>query len=133
MNHLDTDGDGLVSFDEFQPRNDRAGRMLEHADFDNDGAVSLDEMQQARDERAAQKKERMEARMAERREQMEQAFLEMDTDNSGSVTPEEIRLHMFNKIDRDEDGYLSNDEFSQHMQASHGKHGRSRHGRGDRD
>jgi Ca2+-binding EF-hand superfamily protein len=136
VTHLDTDGDGLVSFEEFMPQNgraDRTSRMMEHADFDEDGAVTLDEMQQAGDERAAQKKEKMEARMAERNEQMLQAFLEMDTDNSGSVTPEEIRLHMFSKIDQDQDGYLSTDEFSQHMQASRGKHDRGSRRQGDRD
>jgi hypothetical protein len=133
VDHLDADGDGLVSFEEFMPRDDRATKMLEHADLDNDGEITQDEMQQAGDEKAAQRKEEMEARMAARSEKMEQAFLEMDTDNSGSVTPYEIRHHMFSKIDEDQDGYLSTEEFNQHMQALRNRHDRGGHNRDDRE
>ena len=124
VNHLDTDGDGLISFEEFKPRNDRAGRMLEDADFDGDGAVTQEEMQQAREERAAERKEDMEARMAEMAERMDQLFLEMDTDNSGSLTPEEVRQHMFNQIDQDQDRYISAEEFKQHIRSMRRKHDR---------
>ena len=133
ITHLDTDGDGLVSFDEFRPRNDKASRMLEHADLDDDGAITLDEMQQARDQKAADKKQEMEARMAAKAEKMAQTFLEMDTDDSGSVTPEEIRQHMFNEIDDNQDGHLSADEFNQHMQEMRRHHGQSGHRRGGWD
>ena len=133
VDHLDTDGDGLVSFEEFMPRNDRATKMLEHADLDDDGEITQQEMQQARDEKSAERKEEMEARMAARSEKMEQAFLEMDTDNSGSVTTYEIRHHMFNKIDEDQDGYLSTEEFNQHMQTLRNRHERGSYNRGGRE
>ena len=125
MDHLDTDGDNLISAEEFQPRNDRGARMLERADLDGDGAITLEEMQQARAARIAQKQEEMGARMAERAEKMEQNFTVMDTDNSGSVTPEEMRLHAFNRMDKNQDGYLTEEEFRQagRDMREHGQHG----------
>jgi hypothetical protein len=113
VEHLDTDGDGQVSFEEFQPRNDRSHRMLELADQDGDGALTLDEMEQARAAKMVEKQIEMAERMAAGAERMEQNFIAMDTDGSGTVTPMEMRQHSFNKLDKNEDGYITADEFKQ--------------------
>ena len=113
VEHLDADGDGQISFEEFQPRNDRSSKMLERADQDGDGALTLDEMEQARATKMAEKQIEMTERMAERSERMEENFIAMDTDGSGTVTSMEMRQHSFSKLDNNDDGYITADEFTE--------------------
>jgi hypothetical protein len=110
MPKLDTDGDGLISQDEFRFP---GTRMLENADSDGDGMVTAEEMSQA----SAERHERMQAEMAERlahmQEESEARFTAMDTDGDGAVTTEEAEAHAFSTIDTDDDGYISRKEMRQ--------------------
>ncbi len=112
ITHLDTDGDGLVSLDEFQtPEGRKGGRMLENADLDGDGAVTLEEATQARDERMAQHQKEMTERQAQMATRLQERFAKMDANGDGTVTMEEMRIFAFNRIDENQNGYLSADEF----------------------
>jgi len=134
ISHLDTDGDGLVSLDEFRtPDGRHGGRMLERADLDGDGAVTLEEATQARDERMAQHQNDMAKRQAKMASRLQETFAEMDANGDGTVTMEEMRLFAFNRIDENQDGYLSADEFraaGKSREMNHSRHG-DKHGRWD--
>lgn len=123
VTRLDTDGDGLVSLEEFHaPDGRHGGNMMERADLNGDGAVTLEEATQARAERMAEHQRKMAERQAKMATRMEEAFARMDADGDGAVTREEMRLYAFNKIDANQDGYLSADEFKEA-----GKRGKMRH------
>ncbi len=112
VTRLDTDGDGLVSLDEFHtPDGQKGSRMLERADLNGDGAVTLEEATQARNERMAQHQKEMGERQAKMAARLQETFAKMDADGDGTVTMEEMRLFAFNRIDENQDGYLSADEF----------------------
>lgn len=120
MAHLDSNGDGLVSMDEFQnpPTDHGPGRHLfDRADLDGDGAITQDEMATARAERQA----RAQAQMAEQASRMDQLFVEMDSDGDGSVTSMEMRNHAFARMDENQDGYLSAEEVRPPRGPGHGK------------
>jgi Ca2+-binding EF-hand superfamily protein len=113
VTRLDTDGDGLVSRDEFHTPDGRKGsRMLERADLDGDGAVTLEEATQASDERMAQHQKEMSERQAKMAARLQETFVKMDANGDGTVTMEEMRLFAFDRIDENRDGYLSADEFN---------------------
>lgn len=120
MEHLDTDGDNMITLEEFQPPGRRGDRMLEKIDANGDGAVSLEEMQSARAEREARATERM----AERADEMDSRFVEIDTDGDGLVTRDEMRLHQFSRMDENGDGVLTADE----IKPRRGMHGRGMRG-----
>ena len=102
---LDTDADGKISFDEFQaPDRDPFSRF----DQNEDGFVTLEEMKEV----TAQKTN----------ERLEQRFAKLDADDDGMVTRDEMRHSMFDRMDRDGDGYLTGREF--------GPRGPGRHRRG---
>lgn len=101
IDHLDTDGDDLISLEEFHPPGDRGNKLLERADLDGDGAVTLEEVQQAAS-----------TRMAEHLKEMEAKLTELDADGDGTVTSDEIRAHAFSRIDENGDGFLSANEFN---------------------
>ena len=113
IDHLDTDGDDLISLQEFHPPGDRGNKLLERADLNGDGVVTLEEAQQAAS-----------ARMAEHLKKMEAKLAELDADEDGIVTTDEIRAHAFSRIDEDGDGFLSANEFNQakHHERKHRHH-----------
>ena len=101
IDRLDTDGDELISLEEFHPPGNRGNKLLERADLNGDGAVTLEEAQQAASERMSKHLKEMEAKLAE-----------LDADGDGTVTTDEIRAHTFSRIDEDGDGFLSTNEFN---------------------
>ena len=112
ISRLDTDGDNLVSLDEFQASEGRqGGRMLERADLNGDGAVTLEEANKASNERMAERQEEMAERMAKMATRMQETFAKMDANGDGVVTREEMQFFAFSRIDENQDGYLSADEF----------------------
>ncbi len=117
---LDEDGDSLVSFDEFQsaPQGRGANRLMK-ADADGDGNVSREEMEAALSEHQNRDADRATGR-----------FDEADVNADGFVTAGEVKQVMFQRIDANEDGYLSADEFSQAHEAQRGR--RSERGSGER-
>ncbi|GAA6206906.1 hypothetical protein NBRC116601_01990 [Cognatishimia sp. WU-CL00825] len=44
IEHRDTNDDGMLSFEEMQPKDDRAAKMFERLDADGDGALSEEEL-----------------------------------------------------------------------------------------
>lgn len=120
LNHLDEDGDNLISIEEFKsPPGARFSRM----ELGEDG-ITLDELQ-----RRFEEKQQEHATRAERWQQkMLDHFTEMDTDGDGNVTPDEIKLARFNRMDKNNDGYISADEIK-----SKKRKGRSKPGFRQRD
>lgn len=121
LNTLDTDGDGSVSFAEFQSGGDQ---RLARLDDDGDGFVSLDEYlgraaNPARGRRGngnaeRQPSEEQIARMEQRRAAMiERAtarFHEMDNDGDTLISLDEYQEANFLALDEDNNGVLSAQE-----------------------
>lgn len=100
---LDSDGDGRVSRDEFQPPQHRREGPFERADSDGDGIVSRDELIATIDDSADEREQRM-------RERAIQRFDEADADGNGVVTPEERLGLAFSRADADGDGFVTEEE-----------------------
>ena len=99
---MDTDGDGLVSFEEFElPEKRRGADRLEAADTDGDGNISRAEMEAQLAEHVAADTERAEKR-----------FEQADINGDGFVTPEERKQVAFEMLDENQDGYLSAEELA---------------------
>ena len=123
MKMMDTDGDGVISIDEFNPR--REG-IVERIDENEDGVVTLDEINQ----HIAYREAEMAEKIAEMRQRIQQHFDYADTDANGMVTEYEARSTAFNRIDEDGDGYLTEHELrtvSQDMKR-HRRHRRGPNG-----
>ncbi len=98
---LDSNGDGVISFVEFQESDNNA---LARLDTDMNDVLTLDEFLNARPMRGPQQmRERMTARMTEQ-------FHAMDTDGDEIVTLAELQEASFERMDRDGDGVLSAEE-----------------------
>ena len=105
LDRLDTDGDGVVSFKEYRPRE---RRMMGNLDTNEDGKLTLDEFLNGRSrENTDDQREVSEERKARMAEMMAQRFARMDVDDDGSVTMEEIKGATFAAMDRNDDGVLS--------------------------
>ncbi len=123
LSHLDTNGDQMVSLEEFQPPGKRGNKMFKRADTDGDGLISLDEVAAVKAKRA----DRMQEKMADHSERMDSAFADMDTNQDGMISREEMRVHHFSRMDVNEDGVLTVDELTppEHrgMRGGHRGHG----------
>lgn len=98
INHLDKDGDDLVSIDEFQVSSrGRERGSLATADRDGDGNVSRAEMQAQIDERSEWAIERFEL---------------ADLNDDDFLTEEEIKTAAFSRLDKNDDGYIDAEELS---------------------
>lgn len=119
MQHLDQDGDGLVSFDEFRGP---GGKMFTRADTDGDGAVTQAEMSAHRDQMMSDRRAEREERMERHRARMDEMFAAMDADGDGAVTQEEARAAAFSRMDGNGDGVLSADELKRPHDRHDGRH-----------
>jgi len=99
---MDTDGDGLISYEEFElPEKRRGADRLEAADTDGDGNISRAEMEAQLAEHVAADTERAEER-----------FDRADINDDGFVTSEEREQVAFETLDENQDGYLSAEELA---------------------
>ena len=104
INHLDKDGDNLVSIDEFEVSSrGRERGSLATADRDGDGNVSRSEMQAQVDERSEWAIERFEL---------------ADLNDDDFLTEEEIKMAAFSRLDKNDDGYIDAEELSSARKAS---------------
>jgi len=104
IEQLDTDGDNLISYEEFEPPRQRGRGWFEGGDADDDGNLSREEMEA----QLAKQIDEMTARAIER-------FEAADLDGDGLVSAEERKRAGFDRIDADGDGYISADE----LEAAH--------------
>jgi Ca2+-binding EF-hand superfamily protein len=104
MEQLDTDGDNLISYEEFEPPRQRGRDRFEGSDTDGDGNLSREEMEA----QLAKQIDEMTSRAIER-------FEAADLDGDGLVSAEERKRAGFDRMDADGDGYISADE----LEAAH--------------
>jgi len=108
---LDSDGDGNVSFAEFQQADNR---RFGDSDADADGLLSLEEMLAARPGNGPRGREidgeRLAAMQARIQERVTAEFQEMDADGDGLVSELEMQEFGFLRLDRDNNGLISGDE-----------------------
>ena len=103
---IDTNQDGVISLDEFSAEGRFIDRRMSRADANGDGAITTDEMEARQALISAEAQSRMEKRIEDSRAFFERA----DRDNSGSVTADEMRAAIFDRLDRDGDQMLSKRE-----------------------
>lgn len=122
MKHLDTDGDGQVSIEEFEsPRRSPFGR----ADSNDDGIVTLEEIEERMQSRHQARELEQEERIAERRAKFTERFSTMDTDGDGGLSQDEIKQGIFSRMDENGDGYITADEVRRPKGMGRGRgHGR---------
>ena len=117
IDKLDSDGDGMISAEEFQPPRRRG--MVEHMDVNNDGAVTMEEI----DQQIADRQTKMADREVEKTARIHTFFNDADTDGDGSVTQEEAQAAAFNRVDENQDGYLTEEELRKAKPPHGGRHG----------
>ncbi|MEX2327989.1 MAG: EF-hand domain-containing protein, partial [Pseudomonadales bacterium] len=88
IEHLDQNGDGMITLDEF--RGPRDG-MFVHADINGDGAVTREEIKTHRDQMMAERQKQQADRSARQDTRMEEMFTSMDLNGDGAVTQDEAR------------------------------------------
>ena len=103
---IDTNQDGVISLDEFSAEGRFIDRRMSRADANGDGAITTDEMEGRQALISADAQSRIEKRIEDSRAFFERA----DLDNSGSVTADEMRAAIFDRLDRDGDQMLSKRE-----------------------
>ena len=103
---IDTNQDGVISLDEFSAEGRFIDRRMSRADANGDGEITRDEMEA----RQASIKAEAQSRMEERIEDSRAFFERTDRDNSGSVTADEMRAAIFDRLDRNGDQVLSKRE-----------------------
>jgi len=103
---IDTNQDGVISLDEFSAEGRFVDRRMSRADANGDGEITTDEMEARHALISAEAQSRMEKRIEDSRAFFERA----DRDNSGSVTADEMRAALFDRLDRDGDQLLSKRE-----------------------
>ena len=103
---IDTNQDGVISLDEFSAEGRFIDRRMSRADVNGDGAITTDEMEGRQALISAEAQSRIEKRIENSRAFFERA----DLDNSGSVTADEMRAAIFDRLDRDGDQMLSKRE-----------------------
>jgi Ca2+-binding EF-hand superfamily protein len=120
LSNLDTDGDGSISFVEFQEAD---GGQFDNADSNGDGALSLDEFlamgpgrggpmgprgdADQRPERNSERMAQMQARMQER---MTEQFAEMDSNGDQQLSRLEMQEAAFLRMDSNSDGLIAGRE-----------------------
>ncbi len=100
----DANGDGMISFDEFQGKKPREPR----ADLDGDGQVTREEM----NEHASAKGDAI-------LEKANEHFSRMDINGDDVITAEEAKEAAFNRLDKDQDGYLTPKELKRAKKRRH--------------
>ena len=103
---IDKNQDGIISLEEFSAEGRFINRRMNRADANGDGAITTDEMEARQALISAEAQSRMEKRIEDSRAFFERA----DRDNSGSVTADEMRAAIFDRLDRDGDQLLSKRE-----------------------
>ena len=118
IENLDSDGDGVISFEEFQ---DSRMADMSRLDEDQKEVLTIDEFLNGRprggirdrddSQRQQDLSEERQARILEMRERMEQRateqFQRMDEDGDGQVSLDDFREQTFLNLDRNEDGVLN--------------------------
>ncbi|MED5386598.1 MAG: hypothetical protein VX605_01655 [Pseudomonadota bacterium] len=137
VDQLDINGDGVISFVEFQ-ESDRNG--LSRLDTDNNGVLTIDEFLNTRpnfrprsrvrgDQQSGQQNDRpdpdeLDARRAQMRERMtaraEERFHEMDVNGDEMITLAEFQEANFDAMDRDGDGVLTGRELRRQRRSNFG-------------
>lgn len=123
LHRHDTDGDGLVSLQEFQAV---GAQMFSRLDADGDGRISAEELATAghgpgradREQRAGARREGVrEERVARMQQHRERRFAQMDADGDGEVSRAEFddaHLARFNALDANGNGVIDADEAPRH-------------------
>ena len=134
---MDINGDGVVSFVEFQ-ESDRDG--ISRLDTDSNGVLTIDEFLNGRpnfrprnrvrrDQQSGQQTDRpdpdeLDARRAQMRERMtaraEERFHEMDVNGDEMITLAEFQEANFDAMDRDGDGVLTGRELRRQRRSNFG-------------
>ena len=100
---FDTNGDGVISFLEFQERN---RFELGTIDADKDGVLSVDEFLQPTLKKSVSKKPPKEF-LEKKKSLATKKFEEMDTDFDGFINIDELQDAKFDAMDKNGDGVLS--------------------------
>ena len=103
---IDKNQDGIISLEEFSAEGRFIDRRMSLADANGDGEITRDEMEA----RQASIKAEAQSRMEERIEDSRAFFERTDRDNSRSVTADEMRAAIFDRLDRNGDQVLSKRE-----------------------
>jgi len=146
LEHLDKDGNGSVSKEEFlasergQKDPERAAKVFAHIDENNDGALTTNEFAKMRRPGGPGEGD------GEGRDRPNPAeiFKRLDKDGSGSISKEEftsgeraqknpeMAAKMFQKLDADGDGSITHDEFAKRPRPDDHKPGEGRPNGGER-